>query len=99
MKKFFLSQDHDIQEIHDILKSYYQIARERFVDNVFKQAASHHLVIGQDTPLKLFGPKFVTSLTEEQLEEIAGEDYTTKTKRQDLKKQIDELEAGKKALH
>jgi hypothetical protein len=99
MKAFLLSQDHNIQEIHDILKSYYHIARERFVDNVFKQAAGHYLVTGRETPLKLFSPKFVSELTVEQLEDIAGEDYSTRKRRNDLLKQVEELENGKKALH
>lgn len=99
LKALLISQDYNIQEIHDILKSYYQIARERFVDCTFKQAAGHCLVFGRDTPLRLFSPKFVSGLTEQQLEDIAGEDAGTKRKRKALQEQVEDLENGKKVLH
>lgn len=94
-----MSHDYHIQEIHDILKSYYQIARERFVDCVFKHAAGHCLVFGHDTPLRVFSPRFVSELTKQQLDDIAGEDAGTKRKRKALMKQVEDLENGKKLLH
>lgn len=90
--------EHTAQDIHDILQSYYEVARKRFVDNVCMQAADYHLVTGPATPMKLFSPSFVHSLSKEQLEEIAGEDPTVHRKRQQLKKEIQELEAGRKIL-
>lgn len=87
-----------VRNIHDIFGSYYQIARERFVDNVWMQAASYRLVTGPDTPLKLLSPSFISSLTADQLEEIAGEDGRLKRKRRALLKEIKDLEAGKKIL-
>lgn len=39
---------HAAQEIHDILKSYYEIARDRFVDTVCKQGAEYHLLTGPE---------------------------------------------------
>lgn len=99
LKAMLISTDYNIQEIHDILKAYYHISRERFVDNVFTQAAGHYLVTGRDTPLKLFSPKFVSELTEQQLEDIAGEDVTTKRMRKQLLKQVEDLENGKRVLH
>ena len=87
-----------VQNVHDIFESYYNIARERFVDNVWMQAASYHLVTGPDTPLKLLSPSFVASLTSDQLEDIAGEDATLKRKRKTLMKELKDLEAGKKIL-
>lgn len=89
---------HTVQDIHDILKAYYKVARKRFVDNVCMQATDYHLVTGPETPLKLFSPSLVSGLTPEQLEEIAGEDPTLKWKRRQLKKEIEELEAGRKIL-
>jgi hypothetical protein len=90
--------EHVVQEVHDILESYYKVARKRFVDNLCMQAADYHLVTGPDSPLRLFSPSFVTSLTEEQLMEIAGEDAALQRKRTALKKKIADLEAGKKVL-
>jgi hypothetical protein len=87
-----------VQEIHDVLKSYYKVARKRFVDSVVMQAADYHLVTGPLSPLKVFTPQFVNGLTDEQLEEIAGEDPGGRRKRAALNKEIADLEAGKKVL-
>jgi hypothetical protein len=91
--------DHVIQDIHDILKSYYKVARKRFVDNICMQAADYHLITGPGTPLKLFSPDFIVSMTPEQIEDIAGEDAILKRKRVALKKEIQELEAGRRILN
>jgi hypothetical protein len=87
-----------VQEIHDILKSYYKVARKRFTDNLCMQAADYHLVTGPVSPLKLFSPSFVSGLTDEQLVEIAGEDILLKRKRAALTKEIAGLEEGKRVL-
>ena len=91
--------DHVVQDIHDILKSYYKVARKRFVDNICMHTADYHLITGPDTPLKLFSPEFIVSMTPEQIEEIAGEDAILKRRRLALKKEIQELEAGRKILN
>ncbi|KAK2797328.1 hypothetical protein FQN50_009223 [Emmonsiellopsis sp. PD_5] len=90
--------EHTVQDLHDILKSYYKVARKRFVDSVCMQAADFHLVTGPETPIKQFSPAFVQGLSPEQLEEIAGEDAKLKRKRAHLRKEIKELEAGRKIL-
>ena len=89
---------HTVQEIHDILKAYYKVARKRFVDNLCMQGADYHLVTGPDTPLRLFSPTFVGSLTPEQLAQIADEDTAVKKRRVALENKIKELEAAKKIL-
>lgn len=89
---------HTVYDIHDILKSYYKVARKRFVDNVCKQAADFYLITGPNTPLRLLSPEYILSLTEHQLDEIAGEDPYLKQKRQQLNREIDELERGRKIL-
>ena len=99
MNKHPLSNaEHTVRDLHDILESYYKVARKRFVDNVCMQAADHHLINGPDTPIKVFSPTFVTDLTEEQLEAIAGEDLSTRRKRAELTRDIANLEAGRKVL-
>ncbi|KAK2734158.1 hypothetical protein FQN55_002899 [Onygenales sp. PD_40] len=90
--------EHTVQDLHDILESYYEVARKRFVDSVCMQAADFHLVTGPETPIKQFSPAFVQGLSPEQLEEIAGEDAKLKRKRTQLRKEIKELEAGRKIL-
>ena len=90
--------EHTISDLHDILESYYKVARKRFVDTVCMQAADYHLVTGPDTPVKVFSPRFVSELTPEQLEAIAGEEASTKRRRVQLKRDIQNLEKGKKVL-
>ena len=87
---------HTVDDLHDILCSYYKVARKRFVDIVCMQAVDFFLITGHDAPIKVFSPQFVSELTNEQLESIAGEDLVSKRKREDLKRKIENLEAGKK---
>ncbi|KAF2670865.1 dynamin GTPase [Microthyrium microscopicum] len=89
---------HVVQEVHDILESYYKVARKRFTDNLCMQAADYYLVTGPESPLRLFSPEFVAGLKEDQLMEIAGEDNALRRKRKALVKKILDLEAGKKVL-
>lgn len=90
--------DHTVQDIHDILESYYKVARKRFVDNVCMQAVDYYLVTGPGAPMKLISPTWVNDLSNETLQEIAGEEIAAKRKRRQLRKKIKDLEAGKKAL-
>lgn len=90
--------DHIVQDIYDILFSYYKVARKRFVDSVCMQTVDNYLVNGPETPLTLFSPTFVSSLTHDQLEAIAGEDQVTKGTIARLKKEVASLEEAKKIL-
>ena len=87
--------EHMVRELGDILEAYYKVAQKRFVDNVCLQGMNLHLITGSKSPLKRFSPAWVTDLTPEQLEEIAGEDAYIKKRRQALNKKIKELEDGK----
>ena len=89
---------HLVREIHDILQSYYELALDRFVDNVRMQVCDYFLITGSDTPIALFSPNFVAGMSPDQLEEVAGEDPRVKTKRASLEKIIEQLEGGKKIL-
>lgn len=89
---------HVVQEVHDILYSYYKVAYKRMVDNVCMQAIDHLLVNGRQTPLSLFSPTFVSGLTAEQLEAIAGEDRMTKRTRKLLAQEIQNLTDAKKIV-
>ena len=92
------NNEHTVSDLHDILKSYYKVARKRFVDCVIKQASDHYLVTGPDTPVKVFSPTFVSELTSDQLDAIAGEEISTRRKRKELNRDIENLEKGKKVL-
>ena len=88
-----------VQDLHDILESYYEVARKRFVDTICMQGTDYYLVTGPDSPLKLFSPAFVIGMSIEQLEEVAGEDIALRRKRKQLQKEIINLEAGRKILN
>ena len=90
--------DHVIQDLHDILKSYYKVARKRFVDVLCMQAADYHLVTGPDAPARVFTPAFVSGLSAEQLEAIAGEEMGSRKKRVRLLREMGNLESGKGIL-
>ncbi|KAF1844890.1 dynamin GTPase [Cucurbitaria berberidis CBS 394.84] len=89
------NEDHTVVQIHDILRSYYKVARKRFVDCVRMQVADTLLVTGQDTPLTLFSAQFVTGMSLDTLEDIAGEDLMVKRRRDGLEKLIGQLREGK----
>jgi hypothetical protein len=90
--------EHTIQDIHDILDSYYKVARKRFVDTVCMQGSDFHLLTGVDSPLRIFGTAFVSELSVAQLDIIAGEDISVKQLRKNLKNEITALEKGAKLL-
>ena len=92
------NMEYSVQELHDLLQSYYKVVRKRFVDNVCKQAADNFLVSGTDTPLTVFSPSFVSKLSDDQLDVIAGEDTSTRRRRAHLKADIQLLEKGRRVL-
>jgi len=89
--------EHVKEEIHDILRSYYKVARKRFVDNVY-QAVDHFLLTGPSSPLAVFNQEWVISLETDQLEAIAGESPITKQRRAVLLKKIQDLEDASRIL-
>ena len=90
--------EHIVQDIHDILQSYYKVVRKRFVDSVVKQATDHFLVTGPETPLNLFSPTFVSALSTEELEHLAGEAPRMKRDKARLRKEIASLTEAKAIL-
>jgi len=90
--------EHTVEDIHAILKSYYKVARKRFVDVVCMQAADYFLVTGSESPLRLFTPSFVHRLSLDSVNLIAGEDVVTKRTRSLLFHEIQCLKAGKALL-
>lgn len=87
--------DHVVPDLHGILILVYKVA---FAGNVCMQATDHYLVNGSKTLLTLLFPLFVSRLTHEQLETIAGEDQGTKRTRPRLKREIASLLEAKKIL-
>ncbi|CAH0022625.1 unnamed protein product [Clonostachys rhizophaga] len=87
-----------IQEIHDILKSYYLLSRKRFIDNVRMQVADDLLVTGPNTPLKIFSSEFVSEMTDEELDDVAGEDPNVRRNRDAVQEKINLLRKALKIL-
>ncbi|KFY81623.1 hypothetical protein V500_11238 [Pseudogymnoascus sp. VKM F-4518 (FW-2643)] len=90
--------EHAVEDIHAVLHAYYKVVMKRFVDTVVAQGADFYLLTSDESPLKILTPLFISSMTSEQLDEIAGEDLITKRERQELKEEIQALEHGRKLL-
>ncbi|VUC38166.1 unnamed protein product [Clonostachys rosea] len=86
------------EEIHDIVRAYYQLALDRFIDNIFQLAVDYSLLHGPDSPLKVFTQEWVINLEPEQLERIVGESKVAKKRRLKLAKKIQDLSSALKIL-
>ncbi|RAO65447.1 uncharacterized protein BHQ10_001459 [Talaromyces amestolkiae] len=67
------------------LELYYDIAINRFIDNVAMQVIERH-VLGSKCPLLTVNMKLLASLSDEDLQRIAGEDESVTRMRERLKK-------------
>lgn len=92
------NDEYVVQDIHDILQSYYKVSRKTFVDSVSKQAAVHYLLRSEESPLALFSPVFVSRLSAADLEELAGEAPRLQRARAQLTKEMASLVAATKIL-
>ncbi|KAL2829301.1 P-loop containing nucleoside triphosphate hydrolase protein [Aspergillus pseudoustus] len=92
------STEYTVRQIHDILQLYYIVARARFIDNICIQCTNYLLLNGPSKPMKLLSASLVFRLSEEQLQDIAGEDSVSQRKRQQLKQEIEDLEAARRIL-
>ena len=82
------------EEIHDKLRSYYHLAVDRFMDNIFRQAVSYHLLHGPSSPLTVFSQGWVIDLDGHRLDQIAGEKEATRKPRLILTKKKKDLKAA-----
>jgi hypothetical protein len=87
-----------VQDIHDILQSYYKVSRKTFVDSVCRQAAIHYLLQYDEGPLTLFSPVFVSQLSPMELDELVGEEPGLKRARVQLNKDKKSLMEAMKIL-
>ncbi|CAK1356816.1 unnamed protein product [Cercospora beticola] len=92
------NEQHIVEDIHDILKSYYKVCRKTFVDNVCRQSVIHYLLESDLSPLALFSPLYVSQLSADVLESIAGEDQALKRDRARLTKEEASLAEAVKVL-
>ncbi|KAI2696871.1 hypothetical protein CBS147332_8834 [Penicillium roqueforti] len=70
-------------DIHDILKAYYKVAMKRFMDNVVVQVSERYIV-GEEGPVKKFSPDLVGGFDDDMLTDLAGENFSTANRRNDL---------------
>ncbi|XMA20789.1 hypothetical protein WAI453_013580 [Rhynchosporium graminicola] len=95
----FMSNDgQSAQDLHDTLEAYYKVARKRFVDAICLQAVDHFLISSKYGPLWLFSPQFIGTLTDIDLNEIAGEGHEAVSRRERLIEEIESLKAGQRIL-
>ncbi|KAG5929731.1 hypothetical protein E4U42_004890 [Claviceps africana] len=87
-----------IRSSHDTLKAYYKVARERVVDNLFRQAVDHCLLTGPESPLGLFCEKWVLGLDAQDLASMAGESCLVSRRRERLTAKMQDLESALKIL-
>lgn len=90
--------EHTVRDIHDILNSYYKVARKRFIDNICIQETDYHLITGPDIPLRVFSPEFIVELSAKRLTVVAGEDTTFIQQRKSIEKKIESLIKGRRIL-
>ncbi|KAH8171347.1 dynamin family protein [Sarocladium implicatum] len=87
------------ERIHDILKAYYSLALDRFLDNVFQLAVDHLLLRGPSGPLQVFTQDWVLNLPSEKLKRIVGESKATKRSRQRLTQTKENLTKALRVLN
>ena len=82
-------------KIHDTLRAYYQVALNRFIDNVSNQVIERYLLCPGGS-VGIFTSSYVAGLSPEELNAIAGEDGASSDHRQQLRAQIARLEKAKR---
>ncbi|KAI1384096.1 dynamin family protein [Hypoxylon trugodes] len=85
-------------DVHIVLRTYYEIARSRFVDEIYQQVVDHFLLNGNQSALRTLTPERVLSMTIEQLNSIAAEDPASQRARAKLEREIASLEKAKVVL-
>ncbi|KAH6984765.1 P-loop containing nucleoside triphosphate hydrolase protein [Ilyonectria sp. MPI-CAGE-AT-0026] len=86
------------QDIHDVLFSYYDIARSRFVDVLCQQVIHHYLLHASDSPLTVLSDTVVLKMSDDQLDTIAGEDMISRERRKKITMDIENLRQALKIL-
>ncbi|KAI1414948.1 dynamin family protein [Hypoxylon sp. FL1857] len=80
------------EDVHDVLKAYYEISRSRFVDAIYQQVVDHFLLNDEQSALRVLTPERVMSMSSEQLKGIAEEDPASRRQRETLEREIASLE-------
>lgn len=65
------NDDQEVDDIHDILKSFYKIAMKRFKGNVVVQVVER-CILGDDGAFQALTPELIGDMSDRPLEDIAG---------------------------
>lgn len=95
---FVSNEDQTIQDMHDMLSSYYKVALKRFTDAICIQAVDHHLVSSPSSPLWVLSPEYISMLADEDLRSIAGERPETREARRAIQEELSTLLARQTVL-
>lgn len=98
LQAYISNEQHNVEDLHDVLKSYHKVARKRFVDAVCKQVIDYHLICSPEGPLWVLSPQFVALLKEDELQYLAGEDDEMLNRRKALRTEIESLIDGQTIL-
>jgi hypothetical protein len=85
------NEDQAVNDIHDILKAYYQVTIKRFIDNIILQVVEI-IYLGDNRPVKAISPEYIGTLSETDLSDISAESYATSSARTDIYYRLERLE-------
>lgn len=85
------NEDQAVNDIHDILKAYHQVAMKWLMDNVIVQVVER-VYLGDNGPVKAISPEYIGTLSEAELSDIAAESYATSSTRTDISYRLERLE-------
>lgn len=80
------------------MEAYYNVARKRFVDNIWHQAVDHVLLPGPASPLGLLPEQRVIGLDGDKLEIVGGEPRGVAERREALRKRMRDLKEAMDVL-
>ena len=85
-------------QLHDILKAYYEISLPRFKDNV-RNTVIRPLLNGANSPLNFFTPDWVGGLNDERLNSLTAEADEVRIKREELNKVIAQIKEALRTIN
>ncbi|KAL8781437.1 MAG: hypothetical protein Q9213_005988 [Squamulea squamosa] len=77
-------------DIHDILKSYYELALRDFIEYVNQQVVESYLR-DPEGPVLFFNPSYVSQLSQESIEDLGAEESEIVAKRKELQETLARL--------
>ena len=92
------NDDQTVEDLHDILYSYYKLSRKQFVDAVAKCPVDYFLLTVDNGPLKACSPEFVGRLSDDELKNIAGESNESIKRRAEILRELHTLNDAQEVL-